>query len=249
MSEDLFQILCLIWAAIAVVTFFVLLFVKAPYGRHVKSGWGPQISNKVGWVLMELPSFACILYFTVGYTHSPYAYLLLTLWLLHYANRTFVFPFRIRTRGKKMPVVIVLSAVLFNLINAGLNGFFLSFFERYTQNDFSSWNLSLGIILFAAGAIANLKSDQILIGLRKPNEVGYKIPQGFLFEYVSCPNHLGELVQWGGFALMAWNCPAATFFLWTAANLIPRALDHHKWYRTHFENYPSDRKAILPGVL
>ncbi len=75
MSVDLFQILCLIWAAIAVVTFIVLLFVKAPYGRHVKSGWGPQISNKAGWVLMELPSFACILYFPLGYTHSPYAYL------------------------------------------------------------------------------------------------------------------------------------------------------------------------------
>ena len=249
MSKDLFQILCLIWAVIAVVTFIVLLFVKAPYGRHVKSGWGPQMSNKIGWVLMELPSFACILYFTLSYTHSPYAYLLLTLWLLHYANRTFVFPFRIRTRGKKMPVVIVLSAVLFNLINAGLNGFFLSFFERYSQNDFYSWNFSLGIVLFVAGAFANLKSDQILIGLRKPDEVGYKIPKGFLFQYVSCPNHLGELVQWGGFALMAWNCAAATFFLWTAANLIPRALDHHKWYRTHFENYPSGRKAILPGVL
>jgi steroid 5-alpha reductase family enzyme len=185
----------------------------------------------------------------VGYTHSPYAYLLLTLWLLHYANRTFVFPVRIRTRGKKMPVVIVLSAVLFNLVNAGLNGFYLSFLARYTPDDFSSWNFFLGIMLFVSGAYANLKSDGVLIRLRKPNEVGYKIPQGFLFKYVSCPNHLGEIVQWGGFALMAWNCPAVTFFLWTAANLIPRALNHHKWYRTHFENYPSGRKAILPGIL
>lgn len=249
MSRELFHILCLIWAGIAVVTFFLLLFVKAPYGRHVKSGWGPQISNKLGWILMELPSFICILYFTVSYSHSSYALLLLILWLLHYANRTFVFPLRIRTQGKKMPVVIVLSAILFNLVNAGLNGFYLSFFEQYSSDDFSSWKFVPGVFLFAAGAMVNLKSDQILIGLRKPGEIGYKIPKGFLFEYISCPNHLGEIIQWGGFALMAWNCPAATFFLWTAANLIPRALDHHKWYKNQFENYPTGRKAILPKIF
>ncbi len=249
MSQDLFHILCLIWAGIALITFFLLLFVRAPYGRHVKSGWGPQISNKVGWLLMELPSFVCILYFTISYSHSSYAYLLLFLWLLHYANRTFVFPMRIRTRGKKMPVVIVVSAIIFNLVNAGLNGYYLSFFENYIPNDFSSWKFILGAFLFTTGAIVNLKSDQILIGLRKPGEVGYKIPRGFMFEYISCPNHLGEIIQWAGFALMAWNCPAATFFVWTAANLIPRALDHHKWYKTQFENYPAERKAIFPGIL
>ena len=115
--------------------------------------------------------------------------------------------------------------------------------------DFFSWKFFLGASIFVIGALINLKSDQMLIGLRKPNEVGYKIPKGFLFEYVSCPNHLGEIVQWGGFALMAWNCAAATFFLWTAANLIPRALDHHKWYKSNFEDYPQQRKAIVPRVL
>lgn len=249
MSKDLFDILCFVWAGIAILTFFLLLFVKAPYGRHVKSGWGPQISNKLGWVLMELPSFACILYFTLGYQHSSYAYLLLCLWLIHYANRTFIFPLRIRTQGKKMPVVIALSAVFFNLINAGLNGYYLSFFENYSPDEFVSWNFILGISFFAAGAWVNLKSDRILIGLRKPGEIGYKVPKGFLFEFISCPNHFGELIQWGGFALMAWNFPAATFFIWTAANLIPRALDHHKWYKTKFVNYPSGRKAIFPRFL
>ena len=116
---------------VAVVTFVVLLFVRAPYGRHVKKGWGPEISNKAGWILMELPSFAIILYFLLNYSHSSYATLLLFLWLVHYANRTFVFPLRIRTQGKKMPLVIVASAIIFNLINAGLNGYYLTFFEKY----------------------------------------------------------------------------------------------------------------------
>jgi 3-oxo-5-alpha-steroid 4-dehydrogenase 1 len=65
---------------------------------------------------------------------------------------------------------------------------------------------------------------------------------------VSCPNHLGEIVQWFGFALMAWNLPALSFAVWTAANLIPRAVVHHRWYRAHFSEYPAGRRAVVPGV-
>ena len=247
-SETFFQV-CQIWAGIAILTFILLQFVKAPYGRHIKKGWGPEISNKWGWILMEAPSFFIILYFFVSSDQSSYASLLSLLWLIHYANRTFIFPVRIRTKGKKMPLVIVLSAVFFNLINAGLNGYFLAHFESYTTANYTSWNFLVGILLFFGGAWINQKSDTLLIGLRKPGEVGYKIPKGFLFDYISCPNHFGELIQWGGFALMALNCPATTFFLWTAANLIPRAMNHHKWYKKTFDEYPESRKAIIPGVL
>lgn len=247
-SETFFQV-CQFWAGIAILTFILLQFVKAPYGRHIKKGWGPEISNKWGWILMEAPSFFIILYFFVSSDQSSYASLLSLLWLIHYANRTFIFPIRIRTKGKKMPLVIVLSAVFFNLINAGLNGYFLAHFETYTTANYGSWNFLIGILLFFGGAWINQKSDTLLIGLRKPGEVGYKIPNGFLFDYISCPNHFGELIQWGGFALMALNCPATTFFLWTAANLIPRAMNHHKWYKKTFDEYPESRKAIIPGVL
>ncbi len=247
-SETFFQV-CQFWAGIAILTFILLQFVKAPYGRHIKKGWGPEISNKWGWILMEAPSFFIILYFFVSSDQSSYASLLSLLWLIHYANRTFVFPMRIRTKGKKMPLVIVLSAVFFNLINAGLNGYFLAHFESYTTANYSSWNFLVGILLFFGGAWINQKSDTLLIGLRKPGEVGYKIPKGFLFNYISCPNHFGELIQWGGFALMALNCPATTFFLWTAANLIPRAMNHHKWYKKTFDEYPESRKAIIPRIL
>lgn len=247
-SETFFQV-CQFWAGIAILTFILLQFVKAPYGRHIKKGWGPEISNKWGWILMEAPSFFIILYFFVSSDQSSYASLLSLLWLIHYANRTFIFPIRIRTKGKKMPLVIVLSAVFFNLINAGLNGYFLAHFETYTTANYGSWNFLIGILLFFGGAWINQKSDTLLIGLRKPGEVGYKIPKGFLFDYISCPNHFGELIQWGGFALMALNCPATTFFLWTAANLIPRAMNHHKWYKKTFDEYPESRKAIIPGVL
>lgn len=249
MSLESFYWVCIIWAAIGIASFILLQFVTAPYGRHVNKGWGPQISNKLGWIIMEAPSFFIILYFYLNSDQSVFASLLSFLWLIHYLNRTFIYPFRIRTKGKKMPLIIVGSAIFFNCINAGLNGYFLAHFESYSMNSFYHWNFVLGLVLFIAGFIINQKSDHILINLRGPNETGYKIPKGFLFNYISCPNLLGELIQWSGFALMAWNLPAATFLVWTFANLVPRALGHHKWYQNKFEDYPKKRKAFIPQIL
>ena len=240
---------CWIWIAVGIAAFILLQFVTAPYGRHTKAGWGPQISNKAGWILMEVPSFLIILYFFLTSNQSSFASMLSILWLLHYFNRTFIFPFRIRTKGKKMPLVIISSAIFFNLINAGLNGYFLAHFENYSNNSFADWNFFLGIILFIGGFIINQISDHILINLRKPNETGYKIPKGFLFDYISCPNLFGELLQWSGFAIMAWNLPALTFLVWTCANLIPRATKHHHWYQSNFPEYPTKRKALFPWLF
>ena len=94
--------------------------------------------------------------------------------------------------------------------------------------------------------LINWKSDTMLIDLRKPGETGYKIPNGFLFKYISSPNLFGEIVQWLGFAVIAWNIPALGFFIWTYANLVPRAKNHHEWYHQNFNDYPKNRKVIFP---
>jgi len=44
------------WLVVAALTFTALLFVSAPYGRHIRSGWGPTIGNRAGWVVMEAPA-------------------------------------------------------------------------------------------------------------------------------------------------------------------------------------------------
>ena len=81
-----------------------------------------------------------------------------------------------------------------------------------------------GIFLFISGLIINWQADNILIHLRKPGETGYYIPKGGLFNYVSCPNHFSEIIEWSGFALMTWCLPALAFATWTFVNLLPRAL-------------------------
>lgn len=70
-----------------------------------------------------------------------------------------------------------------------------------------------------------------------------------LFKYVSCPNYLGEIIQWAGWALLTMSPAGLVFLIWTIANLAPRALAHHRWYKETFQDYPDERKALLPGLF
>lgn len=239
-----------IWIAIAIILFPIQLFVSAPYGRHTKTSWGPMLPNKLGWILME--GWAPVVFLTVYFyffKQDNYAMIFATLYVAHYIHRSFIFPLRTRTDGKQMPLMIALSAMLFNSVNASINGYYLSALADYPADYFLHWNFIAGFVLFITGFYINYKSDDMLIKLRKPGETGYKIPQGFLFRYISCPNHFGEMLEWFGYLLMCWNLSSLSFFIWTASNLLPRALHHHKWYKQTFPDYPKERKAVLPFVL
>ncbi len=252
MKAETFYLLLGLWIALAVLLFPIQLKVAAPYGRHAKSTWGPMINNRLGWMFMEVVSPLALLYwmFSGAPALSPALYVLAGLWVLHYINRSIIFPLRLHTRGKRMPLAIVLSAVFFNLGNGFFNGYWWGYLApAYPAHWLYDPRFIGGAALFLAGVWINHKADDMLIALRKPGETGYKIPRGWLFRYISCPNHFGEILEWCGFALMAWNLPAFSFAIWTAANLIPRAVAHHRWYKGHFEDYPRERKAVIPGIL
>jgi hypothetical protein len=209
------------------------------------------VDNRLGWFLMEVVVLVAFWRIIVrsGHLLSRPALIMALLFTAHYLNRALVFPFRLRTRGKRMPVVIMLAAVGFNLVNGTMLGWQLAWRGAYPPSWLTDPRFGLGLGAFVAGLAINWWADRRLIGLRKPGESGYRIPRGGLFELVSCPNHLGEIIEWAGFAVLTWSLPGLAFAFWTAANLIPRSLAHHRWYRERFADYPDRRKAVLPGLL
>jgi protein-S-isoprenylcysteine O-methyltransferase Ste14 len=200
---------------------------------------------------MESPA---VILFTVVFSLGDHAAslaptILLALWQLHYLNRTFIYPFRIRARGRRMPAAIAAMAFCFNCLNAYINARWISQFGAYPDAWPESPAFLAGAALFLAGWTINQQSDGILVRLRQPGEDGYRIPYGGLFRWVSCPNYLGEILAWLGWALATWSLAGLAFAVFTIANLAPRALANDRWYRHQFPDYPKERRALVPYLI
>lgn len=239
------------WFVLAVVVFVSLFFVVAPYGRHTRKGWGYTVGNKTGWVLMEAAApiafIVCFLVSGSGITMVTLVFLVL--WEAHYLHRAFIYPFSLRGTARRMPMMVVGFGFLFNIMNGYLNGrYIFTFSGGYGSEWLTDPRFIVGTVLFITGFAINRQADIALRELRRPGESGYKISYSRFYRWVSCPNYLGEITIWLGWAVATWSLPGLAFAFWTVANLLPRARAHHAWYKNQFPDYPPERKALLPGV-
>ncbi len=246
-----FRVFLWAMAATAVVVFLALLKVEAGYGIAYSPKWGPSVNNKLGWVLMESPVFIIMLILCLLSPRraeiAPLAMFLI--FELHYFQRSFIFPFMMKGKSR-MPLAIMLMGVIFNSLNALMQGgwiFYVSAPDRYPASWLCSWQFILGTIIFFWGMATNLHSDHIIRNLRKPGDTRHYLPRGGMFRYVTSANYLGEFMEWVGFAILTWSWAGAVFALWTFANLAPRALKINKRYNAEFG--PLNQKAILPFIF
>jgi 3-oxo-5-alpha-steroid 4-dehydrogenase 1 len=237
--------------ALAVFTLLAVVFISAPYGRHAREGWGPMVSSRLGWIIMESPVALgfLILWFFGDHSLELAPLVLLALWQSHYLYRAYIYPFRMRMEGKQIPVSMVGTAVAFNTLNTVVNARWVSQLGDYPNSWLTTPWFVVGALIFFIGMAVNRWADRVLRDLRKPGETGYKIPYGGLYRYVSCPNYLGEILQWFGWAVATCSLAGLAFAVYTAANVGPRAFTHHRWYRETFPDYPAERKALLPFVI
>ncbi len=254
MGKSSFDILLWAMTGMGLVVFIALYFVRAGYGMFRTRQWGPSIDNRTGWVLMEAPS---IIVTSWLWAQSDLGVMLpqclfLLLFLLHYAQRTFVFPF-LMTGRSRMPLSIVLMGAVFNVLNGVMQAGGLCWFPPADYAAGAGYlaqpHVWAGFLLFAAGMGVNLHSDHVIRHLRRPGDTRHYLPQRGMYRYVTSANYLGELAEWTGFALMAATPAAWVFVWWTAANLVPRADAIHKKYRAEFgDEAVGRRKRILPFV-
>jgi hypothetical protein len=227
------------------------IFIRAPMGKSNREGWGPTVSQRVGWVVMEFPAAVGFpILFALGPNRfDPAALLLCSLWLIQYVDRAFIYPMLMRPGPRPLPWVVVLSGVTFQAINTWLNASAVGALGTYGAAWLLDPRLVSGVALFATGYAINRHSDRILRHLRAPGETGYRVPRGGMFRWVSCPHYLGEIIMWMGWALATWSLAGLSFALFTAANIGPRAWHAHQWYRRTFSDYPPDRRALIPLLL
>jgi len=248
-NDVIYNVVLLASLGLAVLVFASLFFIVAPYGRHTRKGWGPMIGDKAGWIVMEAPSpLLLAAYCFWGRPETVTSLAFLAMWETHYLYRAFLYPLRVRDSQRRMPLSVVAMGAFFNVTNAYLNGRYLFMLsDGYPSTWLLDPRFLLGTGLFVLGMLVNRHADRTLLNLRQESD-GYQIPRGGLYRWISCPNYLGEIVEWVGWAVATWSLSGAAFAAWTAANLAPRARAHHRWYLETMPDYPQERKALVPGV-
>ncbi|XP_036752633.2 3-oxo-5-alpha-steroid 4-dehydrogenase 1 isoform X2 [Manis pentadactyla] len=215
---------------LGVLSFLVLRLARPPYGRYVPPSSAFQLPARVAWAVQELPSLVVPLVVCccaeTERLHSWPNRILLAMFLVHYTQRSLIFPFLIRG-GKPTPVRTCIVAFTFCTYNGYLQSRYLSQCAVYADDWVTDPRFLAGFVLWLIGTLINIHSDHILRNLRKPGETGYKIPRGGLFEYVTAANYFGEVVEWCGFALASWSPQAGAFALFTACSLFSIAQHHH----------------------
>jgi 3-oxo-5-alpha-steroid 4-dehydrogenase 1 len=254
-EATLYWRLLVAWALLGLVAFVLLLFMPAPYGRFAPKGIGTAgvktgVPSKIAWAIMESPTVWLFgLIFLMGSNKGIVSIAFLLIWNGHYLYRTLLYPLRLRSE-KRVPVYIVCSALLFNSINVYLQaGFLFRLAAPYPPQWLGDVRFWAGGVLFALGFATHVWTDSRLRRLRSDRMGEYQIPRGGLFEWVSCPNYLGETLQWFGWAMLTWSAGGWVFAWWTLANLVPRARSHHAWYQRQFPDYPKGRKAMIPLIV
>ena len=252
--------------------FLCLLFIKAYYGKFFNSNSEesnciqkilrkifPVIPSRISWILQECTCvFITIFYLIHASSDITLRRILVIIpFLIHYIHRTFIFPFVIHS-SKNNPLEITLMAFVFCFFNAIMINRSIFYYTYYDQ-DFWLYYI-YGLITFICGMYINIFSDYSMIKQRyakKDQEGGskYIIPKGFMYELISCPNYFGELTEWLGFFILSNTFSGLVFFASTFANLFPRAIQYHQWYKIKFKDeFNTDknlaiRKAIVPYLI
>ena len=227
--------------------FITLFFIDAYYGRFFNSfSLLPSIPCHLSWIIQECPCVFISLFFILTKFHSISLMNVLVLlpFLLHYIHRSFVFPFKLKTT-KKTPLELTFLAFIFCSFNATMINRSILLYSQYEE---ISLQMIVGISIMMIGALINIFHDYYVIGLRKQT-TAYILPKGYLYEYISCPNYFGEMVEWFGFWVLSGTFSAFVFAVSTVANLFPRAIKTHQWYHKKFNEYPKQRKAVIPFII
>jgi very-long-chain enoyl-CoA reductase len=125
---------------------------------------------------------------------------------------------------------------------------------QYTVPASSSRRI-LGVGLFVICELLNMKTHMDLRNLRPAGTRIRRVPRGILFNLVSCPNYLFEILSWVGFTLASQSVASAVFTVVGAAQMTVWAIAKHRRYRKEFdgqdgrEMYPKNRKILIPFVL
>ena len=235
---------------------------------------GPQIDWKTVFVieyfgpLIIHPFFYYCQSFIYGskFAHSRDQQLVFVFVMLHFLKREYETLFVHRFSLATMPVRNIFK-------NSGhywvLSGFFMGYFVYAPPSYFDRQAGLLQRLLFSRQVIP-LRDDYMyyalialwvfselstfathlnLASLRAPGTRDRKIPFGYGFNLVTCPNYFFEALAWTAVFLVSQNWSTFVFLIVSIIQMWFWAVKKHRRYRREFPDYPKNRKIMFPFFL
>ena len=156
---------------------------SAPYGRHVRKGWGPTLPAYIGWFIYETPALLgtfLFFYLFQGKISAGTVFLFSMGYSLYLPCLDLSFSHSISSKAHALHDCV--SAILFNLGNTTILGWSFAQEDPISLSEWiTSWHHIVGLAVFGLGMFINHQSDAILLSLRKTGESHYSIPYGGFF--------------------------------------------------------------------
>lgn len=111
--------------------------------------------------------------------------------------------------------------------------------------------MAAGIALYALGEMGNLQAHLTLMNLRSPGGTERAIPEGWMFDLVTCPNYMTETISWlGVFLASNFSLSVLVFMIVSVGQMMAWAKKKESRYRKEFgDKYKKKRYTMLPGIF
>lgn len=107
-----------------------------------------------------------------------------------------------------------------------------------------------GLALFLFGETGNALVHLYLASLRSSGGTERKIPHGYGFALVTCPNYMYEVISWVGVIITSRDITVVAFIAVGISFMYPWAKDKEAAYRKEFpDKYKKKKYRMLPGLL
>ncbi|OMJ17166.1 putative enoyl reductase [Smittium culicis] len=207
---------------------------------------GPII---IHYLIYNLPS----IFYLKSFEHSNAQYAMYLMAIAHYVKRELETLFVHRFSHATMPFTNLFKNCFHYYV---LGGILLAYFNYMPQfgkgSPFdlatSSFSITIAVLLFIVFELSNLSTHVTLMNLRPAGSTVRKIPYGYGFNLVSCPNYLFEILSWVSFSIISPSYFSWLFIIVSSGQMYLWALKKHSQYKKEFPDYPKNRTAIFPFI-
>jgi hypothetical protein len=212
--------------------------------RYSKFGTAKGVPSRIAMVILY--AFPLVVATVLAWPYLPNAtsvqWVVYGAVMLHFTKRTLESAFVHKYSGNMQPLtfgIIVFTYALMAGMITGLNA------QPLPAMDF--W-FYIGVVFVLVGEAGNFYHHTLLADLRS-EDGEYHVPRGGWFNHATCPHYFFELLTWLGIALVSRHLFTWLIFIAMFGYLIARSIKTKQWYMKRFDDYPADRKFMLPNVF